>query len=444
MFNWQIVLMCLMENTYTCNQNYTLIYHHIYQNFIIFLFSALKFQMASLTHKESVTAVAKANDNFTSKLYGHLVSTAGKDSNMVVSPFSISAVMAMAYAGARENTAMQMQSVLSFPEKDLTLQEGYEEMFNVLQSNENFTLEAANRLFIHEKYKLLDTYINMVKKHYNALPESVDFGKSEEARSIINTWVENQTKEKIRDLLPSGSIDPLTHVVLVNAVYFKGDWKIKFEEADTCKKKFRTTAGKKVDVDMMHKTAKYKAARIKDLDCTVLEMPYKGDRLNMLLFLSKESKGFDAMEDKFASLDIVNLEMHGECEFHVSLPRFKLETSHDLVDNLKAIGLKDMFGSNADFSGIDGSKNLYVKCVMQKAFIEVNEEGSEAAAATAMVINYKSSRVTHPQTFICNRPFLFAIKDQLTGMVLFTGRVANPNKDYKPNCATMYVNCVDK
>jgi serine protease inhibitor len=356
------------------------------------------------------------------------VSTIGKDSNMVASPFSISAVMAMAYAGARENTAGQMKSVLSYPEKDLVLQEGYEDMINVLQSNENFTLEAANRLFVHKNYKLLEAYTTLVEKHYRALPETVDFGQSEKTRGIINTWVEQQTKDKIKDLLPEGSLNALTRLVLVNAVYFKGDWKNKFNKSDTQKKTFTTAAGAQVDVDMMHKTAEYKGARNKDLDCTILEMPYKGDRLSMLVFLSGMPEGFDAMEAKFASLDFLNLKMHGQVKFEVSLPKFKLESSHNLVDNLKAIGMTDMFDmSKADFSGIDGTKDLYVSSVMQKAFIEVNEEGSEAAAATGMVMMMRSMPAP-PQKFTCDRPFLFAIKDNLSGMVLFTGRVVDPTK----------------
>jgi serine protease inhibitor len=377
----------------------------------------------SLTDKESATAVAKANNDLTSKLYGRLVSNVGNHSNMVASPFSISAVMAMVYAGARGNTNVQIKSVLSYPEKDLVLQEGYEVMFKLFQSNENYTLEAANKLFVQKDFKLLQVYTALLEKHYSSVPETVDFLQSEKARGIINTWVEKQTKDKIKDLITKETLDDRTRLVLVTAVYFKGTWKKKFNKADTQKKKFATVAGAKVDVDMMHMNAEFMSSINKDLECTILEMPYKADRLSMLFFLSQNPKGFDAMETKFASVDFLNLKMHRKMRYNVSLPKFKLESSHDLIKNLKAIGLTDMFDKGkADFSGIDGTKNLYVGSVMQKAIIEVNEEGSEADAATEVEIRAK---YLTPK-FTCDRPFLFAIKDNLSGMVLFTGRVVNP------------------
>jgi serpin B len=191
----------------------------------------------SLTDKESSTAVAKANNDLTSKLYGRLVSNVGNHSNMVASPFSISAVMAMVYAGARGNTNVQMKSVLSYPEKDLVLQEGYEVMFKLFQSNENYTLEAANKLFVQKDFKLLQVYTALLEKHYSSVPETVDFLQSEKARGIINTWVEKQTKDKIKDLITKETLDDRTRLVLVTAVYFKGNWKKKFNKADTSKLK---------------------------------------------------------------------------------------------------------------------------------------------------------------------------------------------------------------
>jgi serpin B len=150
---------------------------------------------------------------------------------MVASLFGISAAMAMVYAGARENTSVQMKSVLSYPKNDLVLHEGYKDMMNVLQANKIFTFEAANRLFVHKKTKLLEAYTTLLEKHYHALPETVDFGQSEKTRSIINTWVEKQTKDKMKNIIPEGSLDDVTCLVLVNALYFKGDWKNKFDQS---------------------------------------------------------------------------------------------------------------------------------------------------------------------------------------------------------------------
>jgi serpin B len=381
-----------------------------------------------LAHKESTLAVTKANQDFTSKLYALLVSSAGKDSNMVVSPFSISAVMAMAFAGAKGSTAEQMKTVLAFPEKDQVLMEGYGDLSNILKSSDNFTLDAANRLFVQENFKLLESYTHRVRCHFQALPESVNFLQGEEARGTINCWVEKQTHEKIKDLIPVGALSVDTRLVLVNAIYFKGDWENKFNTEATSQDKFTTAKATEVTASMMHQEVKCRSNHSKELGCTVLEMPYKGKRLSMLIFLSHTPGGFDAMEEKFTALDMANLELMPEIKYAIALPKFKLETSHDLVSNLKAVGLVDMFVPGmADFSGITGSKDLHVSSVVQKAFIEVNEEGSEAAAATGMMMQVMCMP-TPPKKFICNRPFLFAIKDNLSGMILFTGRVVDPTK----------------
>ena len=380
-----------------------------------------------MIHEASVKAIVKSNGDFTEKLYNLLVSSQSKYRNMVASPFSISAVMAMAYAGAKGSTANQMKSVLAFP-KDSALQQGYQILLSVLKSNENFTLESANRVFVQENYKLLDSYLTAVKKYYHAEPYELDFmEESEKSRQVINKWVEDQTKEKIKNLFPPRSINSNTRMVLVNAIYFKGDWKRKFIKIWTKRRKFTTHEGKKIRVDMMRQKSKFRSAQNVDLGCRILELPYKGDRLSMLVFLSKKPEDFDAMEEKFGSFDFSNITLSGAIKFDIAIPKFKIESKHDLVDNLKKIGLDDMFvAGKADFSGMDGTRNLYASSVVQKAFIEVNEEGSEAAAATGMVMMMRAMPAP-PQKFTCDRPFLFAIKDNLTGMVLFTGRVTDPS-----------------
>ena len=382
-----------------------------------------------LTGQEAAKAISKANDDFTSNIYNLLTTSNGEEANMVASPFSISTVMGMAYEGARGNTAIQMKKALFFPNSDETLLNGYKEMLNMLKSNENFTLEAANRLFVHDQYYLLDSYTDVVKNNYEAEPHSLDFGKSEEARRFINTWVEGQTNRKIKNLIASGSLDSLTRVVLVNAVYFKGDWQDQFKVSDTTKERFTTINGAEVHVDMMRKYGNFRSSRDNELGCTILEMPYKGDRLSMFLFLSDQPEGFKKMEEKFASKNLSEMKMHGKLQFRVFLPKFKLETEHNLVDNLKKIELTDMFDdSKADFSGISGTRDLYASSVMQKAFVEVNEKGSEAAAATMIGITAMRADYDMPKDFVCNRPFLFTIRDNLSGMVLFTGRVMDPSK----------------
>ena len=372
--------------------------------------------------------VAKANLKFLAKVYSLLVKSAGNESNMVVSPFSISAVMAMALAGARGSTGEQMLSVFSFSDKEEDTIEGYEAILNGLVDLNDITLDTANTLFVHQNYQILEAYLSKIKKHFKASPRNLDFAKDEEARKAINCWVEEKTRDKIQELIPPGSITDLTRLILVNAVYFKGNWKDKFEVEETKKEDFTLLDGTTTKVDMMTRKGKYNFAVNNDIGCTVLMMPYKGERLSMLIYLSNDPAKFSELEAKFASLDPADFQAM-EREFIVSLPKFKVETTHSrLVSNLGDLGLVDMFDqAKADFSGISGSKDLYVSDIIQKAFIEVNEEGSEAAAATAMMMKTYMMPAP-PKKFKCDRPFLFAIRDNQTGMMLFVGRVVNPMK----------------
>lgn len=283
-------------------------------------------------------------------------------------------------------------------------------------------------VYLSTKITILETYEASVKEYFKASPITLDFAKGEEARNVINSWVEEKTRDKIKELIPTGSITDLTRLILVNAVYFKGNWKDMFRVEDTKKEDFTMLDGTKAKVDMMTRKGKYNFAVSNDLRCTILMMPYKGDRLSMLIYLSNDPAEFNKLEAKFTSLDPANFQVM-EREFIVALPKFKMETTHeDLVSNLKELGLIDIFDpAKADLSGISGSKDLHVSDIVQKAFIEVNEEGSEAAAATAMVMKALMMPAP-PKKFYCNRPFLFAIRDNQTGMMLFAGRVVNPTK----------------
>lgn len=384
-------------------------------------------QAMSLKNEAAVHSLAQANDAFKAKLYPLLVQAAGQDKNMVMSGFSASAVLAMAFMGATGQTASEMQSGLALPEDQEHLRAGFEELFEVLKSNENFTMEAANRLYVHKNYELLEDFLKATMAHFKAESENVDFGQEAQTRQTINDWVSERTHDKIKDLIPAGVLSDLTRLVLVNAVYFKGLWANKFDAKHTSEGDFQLLNGETVKVPMMKISEKYRAIMDKDLNATILEMPYKGDRLAMLLFLPRKAEGFQALEEKFPSIDLTKLNLSQPNKFDVALPKFKFESTHDLVAPLKALGIKDMFDeSKADFSGISARKDLYVSAVMQKAFIEVNEEGTEAAAATSAIMMTRAMVMT--PRFVCDRPFLFAIRDNLTGMTLFSGRVVDPSK----------------
>merc|ERR1712241_1573220 len=221
----------------------------------------------------------------------------------------------------------------------------------------------------------------------------LDFSKSQEASNTINQWVEEQTKEKIKDLIKPDMLNALTRLVLVNAIYFKGEWKSKFDAKKTVDEDFHLDDGSTKKVPMMRQKEKFEFAILDDLGASMLELPYNGDRLSLQLVLPRKGNNLAALEQKLRTVDLQQLfdSNRGEEKVAVTLPEFKLEQTIPLTDQLQKLGMKDMFvGGKADFSAIDGSRNLYVSEVVQKAFIEVNEEGSEAAAATAGIMMMRS------------------------------------------------------
>ena len=270
----------------------------------------------------------------------------------------------------------------------------------------------------------------------------MDFGQAEQSRTAINEWVEEQTNKKIKELIPERSIDASTKLILVNAIYFKADWDVKFCKSRTYEQDFHVSPTQKVQTDMMHSTAKYGMLRsVTELNgATALEMPYKGKRMSMIFLLPAIGlhatySSLGDLEEAMLKVNDLNsiLKFEQKSVVDVTLPSFKLESQLDLVEPLKQLGMTDMFDeAKADFSGMTGgtNKHLFVSQVVQKAFIEVNEEGTEAAAATFVGFMETSAAGSPPPPprFTCDRPFMFLIRDNLTGMILFSGQVTDPTK----------------
>ncbi|XP_035271509.1 leukocyte elastase inhibitor-like isoform X1 [Anguilla anguilla] len=411
---------------------------------------------------KSLTA---ANTNFSLDLFKK-ISESKKVDNIFYSPLSISSALAMVYMGARGNTATQMSKVLGFtkeknPEVNPGLQQQVQKPqlqrdmleslhfhkadddihngFSKLTSELNkegapYVLSMANRLFGEQSYTFVEKYIMDTKKFYQAELETVDFlSKAEDSRVNINSWVEKQTQEKIKNLLPEGTVDTLTRLVLVNAIYFKGDWSSKFKEADTREVPFKLNKNESKPVQMMHQKAKFGITFIHDVNCQILEMPYVGKELSMLIFLPKEieddSTGLVRLETELTYeklIDWTQPDMMDIVDVNVALPKFKMEETYDLKEILVSMGIEDAFDvSKSDFSGMSPSNELVVSKVVHKAFVEVNEEGTEAAAATAAVMMLRCAR-PRPITFIADHPFLFFIRHNPTQSILFYGRFCSP------------------
>lgn len=389
------------------------------------LFAATSFTWAKAPSKKK-NPVVDGNNQFATDLYSVLGKEEG--GNLLMSPYSISTALAMTYAGARGETEAEMAEVLQFALPQDQLHPAFGELishFNEGEGKRPYQLSVANRLWGQKGYHFQPEFLKTTKDNYGAELAQVDFiNQTDQARQAINKWVEEQTQDKIKDLIPSGVLDSLTRLVLTNAIYFKGDWKYQFDKKRTTDSPFMVTPEKKETVSMMYQKNRFKYAAYPELQ--VLEMPYSGDELSMVVLLPKKVDGLAELEKSLTDNNLGKWTNRlSPTKVSVFLPRFKMTCQFGLSDVLASMGMPKAFGSAADFSGMNGKKDLYISAVIHKAFIDVNEEGTEAAAATAVVMTRKSMPRPTP-VFRADHPFVFLLKDNKTGSILFMGRVANP------------------
>ncbi len=378
---------------------------------------------------ETLMSAAADNSAFAFDIFQILKQKGG---NLFFSPYSVSSALAMTYGGARGNTALQMQEAMRFTRGQEGTHKAFAELGSLLgniQSKGAVELAVANSIWPQTGYGFLPEYTALLKKFYGVEITPVDYANAPEpSRKRINKWVEVKTREKIKDLIPEGSIDPLTRLVLVNAIYFKGDWEEQFDPDDTVEAPFFVTPEKSIEASLMTRTGEYGYSDMGDLQ--ILELPYAGRDLSMVVILPGPGRSISDLEKK---ITIENFflwkQSMSEKEVEVFLPRFRITWgSFSLVEALKSLGMVDAFSdTKADLSGMDGSPDLYITDVLHKAFIDVNEEGTEAAAATAVIVGLKSIPAP-PEVFRADRPFIFIIQENSTGSILFMGRVSDPSK----------------
>ncbi len=387
--------------------------------------SKIGVQGRSTDDETNVSAdVINGNNQFALNFYSKLIAK-GEQGNIFYSPWSISTALALVYEGARGKTAEEIQSVFGFPVDDDARRSSFAGIQGELNNNEgNYTLTSANALWIDEGFKLSDDYVSVARQSYGSEVTNVDF-PSEESRLQINGWVESKTNDKIKDLIPQGILNELSRLVITNAIYFKGTWVTQFDEKDTAEEDFRVDADNTVKIPMMKlDEAYFRYAETDSLQ--IVELPYQGEKVSMLVLLPKGSVNLATVEE---SLTLENLStwksnLRNQSVI-VNIPKFKLETDYTLNAVLADLGMSAAFSPvSADLSGITGSKELYIQAALHKAFVEVNEEGTEAAAATGMVFGTTSVHVT--PLFRADHPFIFVLQDSETGNILFMGRVTNP------------------
>jgi len=383
---------------------------------------------------ESISNVTDGNNRFALDLYRQISSDpayAGR--NIFFSPYSISSALAITYEGARGTTADEIRSVLSLPADDAVRRQGFAALNAALnRGSDNYTLRIANALWAEETYRFLPDYIETAERWYGANVTNLDFvSDAEGSRETINRWVEEKTEDRIRDLLPPGSIDSITRLVITNAIYFKGDWVREFNPDETTDEEFRVSPEKTVTVPMMHRTDEEAIYPYTETDTLqVLEMPYAHGNetgISMIVLLPKDGN-LTALEETLDADTIAELRNSlVEQRVRVVFPKFRLETGYTLSQILADMGMPAVFSADADLSGMDGTDMLFVNEVYHKAFVDVNEEGTEAAAATGVVVSLKGAPGgdTTP-VFRADHPFVFLIVDKDNGTILFAGRVVNP------------------
>ncbi|XP_061894485.1 leukocyte elastase inhibitor [Entelurus aequoreus] len=380
-----------------------------------------------------MAAISVSNTTFALELFRTLSQT-NPTGNVFVSPFSISSALAMVYLGARGDTAAQMEQALSFRSG-----EGIHADFQTLNEDINspsatYILKVANRLYGEKTSKFITEFLDATLKYYKADLKPVDFiGASEACRAEINSWVEQQTENKIKDLLKPGTLSPTTRLALVNAIYFKGKWKHMFNPGNTCEMPFKVNQNVTTKVQMMYLKEKLPYNYIPELGLQILEMPYKGDELSMVILLPEESTdGSDPLLKLEKELTHSTLsqwtkrdDMDVYTDVVVHLPKFKLEEEYELNEPLAKLGMTNVFcAAKADLSGMNGEGRLSLSTVAHKAFVEVNEEGSEAAAATAGIASF--CMLMREEHFNADHPFLFFIRHNKSKSVLFLGRFSSP------------------
>ncbi|NXK24926.1 ILEUA inhibitor, partial [Arenaria interpres] len=393
-------------------------------------------------------SLTAANTKFCLDFFKEL-SKRKRNKNIFFSPLSISAALSMIQLGARGSTAEEIEKVwecillkTAFPcclqcEEAGGAHSQFQELLSALEkSGATCSLSIANRLFGEVTFQFLQQYLDSTRTLYHAELEEMDFiNAAEESRKKMNSWVEKQTCGKIKDLFPLGSIDRTMVLALVNAIHFKGKWAIKFHEENTREMPFRLNKREHRNVLMMHQIGNYKLARRQEEQVTVLELPYAGKELSMFILLPEnicdESTGLEQLEsavtyEKLVEwTDMKNVFLE---KIEVYLPRFRMEESCELTPVLQALGMRNAFSlEQADFSGMSIKPGLYLSSAIHKSFVEVNEGGTEAAAASTWVIisgEAKHSCTTYE--FRADHPFLFLIKHNPSKNILFFGRCCSP------------------
>ncbi|GAB1287620.1 Neuroserpin [Apodemus speciosus] len=367
-------------------------------------------------------------------MYNHLRAT-GEDENILFSPLSIALAMGVMELGAQGSTLKEIRHSMGYE----GLKSGEEFSFlkdfsNMVSAKEGqYVMKIANSLFVQNGFHVNEEFLQMMKMYFNAEVNHVDFSQNVAVANYINKWVENYTNSYslLKDLVSPGDFDAVTHLALINAVYFKGNWKSQFRPENTRTFSFTKDDESEVQIPMMYQQGEFYYGEFSDGSneaggiYQVLEIPYEGDEISMMLVLSRQEVPLATLEPLLKAQLIEEwANSVKKQKVEVYLPRFTVEQEIDLKDILKALGVTEIFIKDANLTAMSDNKELFLSKAVHKSFIEVNEEGSEAAAASGMIAISRMA-VLYPQVIV-DHPFFFLIKNRKTGMILFMGRVMHP------------------
>lgn len=383
----------------------------------------------AISHSSNI-AFEQSIANFSFSLYGEVE----KNGNELVSPYSVSAALLLLMLGTDGTTKAQMMSSIFKNKIPRDINLGYQILNRKLVdgTNTGATLSVANRLFANRIFRILDSYTTNALKYYGSPVELLDFvNQREQSRTRINNWIATRTNNKIKDMIPPRIIDANTIIVLANAIYFKGTWKTQFDPTNTAKKAFFVGQNEPRSVDMMHGRFNATSGDNLELECKVLRLPFVGEKLEMVFLLPNDVTGLSRLERHLTLFSFKNaITGLRNRDTMIQIPKFAIESEYDLIPILTRLGITEIFDSSmADFTSMVSrqlnSQGVFVSDARHKTYVEVNEEGSEAAASTTIVVS-RESAMPPPFAFVADHPFLFVIRGNETGTPLFIGRYTGP------------------
>lgn len=379
-----------------------------------------------LPETPDLKSLVEGNNAFALDLYQQLN---GGNGNLFFSPFCIYCSLGMTYAGARGQTEAEMAKALNFPPERRSLDASFHGLlarFDEIQRSDRINLVLANSLWPGKQYHFEDSFVDLLRTNYDAGVYPLDFSDKISASGKVNHWIEQETRGKIRGMITPGQITPLTELFLCSGIYFDGKWQTQFKPADTKPGPFYFSTNQTLSAPMMSQFSTFKMITDSSNAFQLLELPYSGGDLSMIILLPSLPDGLPELEHNLTMAKLRDwLEQLNQARperVAVLLPKFMFSQDFDLVSELKLLGMRSAFDANADLSGMDGSSNLFIAGTIHKAVIEVNEAGTRASAATWV----ETARKGMPEIFRADHPFLFLIRDNQSDCILFMGRMANP------------------